>query len=126
MSAPQQYLATAAIGLLGGGLAAIVWRRIDSTYAVLSVSMLFSLLITPYALQYDYVVLTIPLFWILSRMSSLRLRLRAIVIVVLGASFTVQIWQTWSYQGYWQLLGILVAFALVVKAELAPRGIVFG
>ena len=126
MSAPQQYLATAVIGLLGGGLAAIVWRRIDSACAVLSVSTMLSLLITPYVLQYDYVVLTIPLFWIFSHMRSLHLWLRVIVIVVLVASFSVQIWQTWSYQGYWQLLGVLAAFALVVKAELSRRRIALG
>lgn len=124
MGPPKQYLAVVAIGLLGGGLVAVVWRRLDSTCAVVSVATLFSLLITPYALQYDYVVLTISLFWILSHLGSLDLRLRAIVIVVLAASFSVQVWQQWSYQGYWQLLGILAASILVVKAELSPRRVV--
>jgi hypothetical protein len=37
-----------------------------------------------------------------------------VVIALLSFSFSVLVWQDWSYQGYWQLLGIFAVFLLTI------------
>ncbi len=111
---PLQYLVIAGIGLSGLVLVGFAWYRYQSPAVLAAASTILALLITPYALQYDYVPLTIPLFWIFMRMPSLRRATRFIVAVLLFQSFSVLMWQQWSYQGYWQLLGIFLAFSAIV------------
>jgi asparagine N-glycosylation enzyme membrane subunit Stt3 len=36
---------------------------------------------------------------------------------LLAFSFSVLAWQAWSYQGYWQLLGVFAAFAVVLAFD---------
>lgn len=122
---PLQYLLAAGIGLIGLLLVGFSWYHYHSPQVLVAASTILALLITPYALQYDYVPLTIPLFWILRRMSSLHRATRLIVAVSLFPSFSVLVWQRWSYQGYWQLLGIFVAFlAVMVNDAVTPhRGV---
>jgi alpha-1,2-mannosyltransferase len=112
--APLQYLVVLLIGAVALGLTLFAWRRLRDVAVVTSGSMMMTLLITPYALQYDYVPLTIPLFWIFSQMGSLEPMARLVVAALLSLSFSVLVWQDWSYQGYWQLLGVFGAFSMVV------------
>jgi hypothetical protein len=76
--------------------------------------ILLNLLITPYALQYDYILLAPALLWIFSRLphhtAATQLAAGALILV----SFVILLVQSWSYQGYWQLLSIFVVFTLVL------------
>jgi hypothetical protein len=112
--APVQYLVVLLIGVVALGVTLFAWRRLRDVAVVTSASTMMTLLLTPYALQYDYVPLTIPLFWIFSQMDSLRSVTRLVVIALLSFSFSVLVWEDWSYQGYWQLLAVFAAFSIVV------------
>jgi hypothetical protein len=116
VSAPEQYLVVLLVGVVALGVTLFAWRRLGDVAAVTSASTILTLLLTPYALQYDYVPLTVPLFWIFSQMDSLRSVIRLVVIAMLSFSFSVVVWQDWSYQGYWQLLGIFAAFSLTIAS----------
>jgi hypothetical protein len=111
---PVQYLVVFLIGVVGLGPTLFAWRRLRDVAAVTSAATMMTLLLTPYALQYDYVPLTIPLFWVFSQMDSLQLVTRLAVVALLSFGFSVVVWQDWSYQGYWQLLGVFAAFSIVV------------
>lgn len=111
---PLQYLAIAGIGLFGVGLVGFVWYRFHDPAPLTASLMMLTLLVTPYALQYDYVPLTVALLWIFMHMSLLQPRTCVVVAAILLSSFSVLVWQEWSYQGYWQLLGIFVVFLIVV------------
>jgi hypothetical protein len=117
---PLEYFVIAGVGLLGLVIVGLVWYRYRyNPVGLVAASIILTLLITPYALQYDYVPLTVTLLWIFMRMSSLQRTTRLIAILLLLASFSVLMWQEWSYQGYWQLLGVFVAFLVVVASDIA-------
>ncbi|MGD2165238.1 MAG: glycosyltransferase family 87 protein, partial [Anaerolineae bacterium] len=109
-----QYLAAFLAGVAALIVTYLAWSRIHDVAAVTSASTLLTLLLTPYALQYDYVPLTIPLFWAFSKTHSLRSVERLAVAALLSFSFSVLVWQRWSYQGYYQLLGIFGAFSVAL------------
>jgi len=84
--------------------------RSQSLLEITSQSLLISYAITPYALQYDYPPLVIPLFWALS------LPVPSIVpirwkILLTAFVFSVNIWQRSISYGYWIVIG-LTALAL--------------
>jgi hypothetical protein len=118
---PAQYAAVILVGVLALGVTVFTWRRLRDLGAVASASTMVTLLLTPYALQYDYVPLTLPLFWVFSKMPSLTRSARLLVAVLLAFGFSVLVWQDWSYQGYWQLLGVFAAFT--VAALSVGRGV---
>ena len=79
--------------------------------------ILLTLLVTPYALQYDYVPLIVLVFWLLMRSLQSIWQVRLAVILLLLFVFSVLIWQEWSYQGYWQVIGVLTAAIVVMASE---------
>jgi len=109
-----QYILVAGTGALGVALVFFVWRKFNEPAILTAALILLNLLITPYALQYDYVPLTLALFLIMMRVPLLRPLVKFVVIFLLVLSFSVLLWQEWSYQGYWQLLGIFAAFSLTM------------
>ncbi|MGC9335207.1 MAG: glycosyltransferase family 87 protein [Anaerolineae bacterium] len=113
---PAQYLIVFLVGAVGLGVMFFAWHRLQDVVVLTSASTLTTLLLTPYALQYDYVPLTIPLFWMFSQIGSLRAVTRLVVAVLLSLSFSVLVWQDWSYEGYWQLLGVFAAFSVVLAS----------
>lgn len=116
LAAPVQCVVAGCIGLAALGSTVVAWHRLHDVVALASASTIATLLLTPYALQYDYVPLTIPLFWIVSQIGSLRMRTCLVVAALLCFSFSVLVWQDWSYQGFWQLLGVFAAFSVVVAS----------
>lgn len=103
------------------GLAAFLffWTvyRSRSLLAVISVLLLISHSITPYALQYDYPPLVIALFWGLSRLASSP-RALAIGLALAGFVFTVIFWQQNISWAYWMVVGLM---ALVISAVARNR-----
>lgn len=103
------------------GLAAFLffWTvyRTRSLLEVISVLLLISHSITPYALQYDYPPLVIALFWGLSRLASSPRDL-AIGLALAGFVFTVIFWQQNISWAYWMVVGLM---ALVISAVARNR-----
>lgn len=103
------------------GLAAFLffWTvyRTRSLLEVISVLLLISHSITPYALQYDYPPLVIALFWGLSRLASSP-RALAIGLALAGFVFTVIFWQQNISWAYWMVVGLM---ALVISAVARNR-----
>jgi hypothetical protein len=96
-------------GLLaaGGGLAYwLAWRRGADEVYLAALAGALGLVLTPYALQYDYPPLALALFWIYDAWSPMRLPGRWIVVAVLLGVFSVPFWERPVYDGYWIALGI--------------------
>ncbi len=79
--------------------------------------LIFSLAFTPYALQYDYVPLILPVFWVIQKMPAMPSHWQWAVGGLLTAGFSVVLWQTDAYEGYWLLLGIGSAFMLTLAQQ---------
>ena len=110
-------LALAALLLLSVAGAALlyVWRRDQTPATLLSTLTLATLLVTPYTLQYDYVILVVPLVVALSRFMRMRSLHRLIVAAILASCCVLIAVQMWSYQGYWILLGVLAAYVIAAS-----------
>ena len=89
----------------------IIVLRSQSLLEVISLSLLISCAITPYALQYDYPPLVVTLFWALSLPQSNRAaRINALLAAFV---FFVSVWQPSIAFRYWVVVGLI---ALVVNA----------
>ena len=111
---PFHYLIATALAISGVALVLVSWRQSRYLPTTLSAALVLTFLVTPYALQYDYVVLVLPFFWIVMHLPALENTLRAMTVGLLLFSFSVLIWQQWSSQGYFQLLALAGAFALTL------------
>ena len=98
-------------------VAVTVWRS-DSLLIVVSVSVLASFAVTPYALQYDYPPLVIPFFWNLFAFKSTG-RGRWVALLLAGFVLSVIIWQQNISWAYWMVAGLL---ALYFWAEMFGQG----
>ncbi len=93
--------------IIGGFTLIFFVLRSNSLMKVVIVSLLVSFAVTPYALQYDFPLLTLPLFWAmaLSTRSSLALwggwAISAFIASVL-------IWERPISDGYWIVIGLIV------------------
>jgi hypothetical protein len=98
----------------GSGLAIwLAWHTAFEKAYLTSLAGAVGLLLTPYALQYDYPLLILALFGIYQNMSQVRSHLRWIALAILGAVFSVPVWESPIYDGYWILLGIVVLLLLL-------------
>jgi hypothetical protein len=103
-------------GLMAAGSGAALWlawrNRADAVYLV-ALSFCLGLLLTPYALQYDYPPLALALFWVLGALPRQRPVLFWGGLAVLAFVYTVPLWEHPVYDGYWIVLGVaslLVAY----------------
>jgi hypothetical protein len=86
---------------------ALTLHRSKSLLALMSISLLISFVITPYALQYDYAPLVIVLFWALSLcISDPKLRRGGLVLAMFV--FSVSVWQQNIAWGYWIVVGLVM------------------
>lgn len=110
------------------GIFVFFWSafRAESVMELVSRLLLVSYAITPYALQYDYPSLAIPLFWALSRCTTSP---KALVVgsVLAGFVFSVIFWQQNISWAYWMVVGsialMLWAFLSRKNYSGSPRGI---
>jgi hypothetical protein len=101
--------------------------RSNSLMKVVIVSVLASFAVTPYALQYDFPLLTLPLFWAMALFTRSRKALWG------GLAFSifiisVLIWESSMSDGYWMVIGLigLTAWSWVVaKDESIPEDLLF-
>ena len=114
------------IGLIIG-IFCITWVIVKSQslmkYVVISIIVTFA--ITPYAVQYDYPLLTLPIFWSLAEISQKRgFRIVGYSICVFIAS--VVIWEHPISDGYWMVIGVIVlvvfGWITALKNKTLPSG----
>lgn len=90
----------------------MVWKS-DSLLRAVSISVLASLALTPYALQYDYPPLVIPFFWALWQSISTTGE-RKFAFFLAGFVLSVIFWQQNISWAYWMVVGSIL---LCVWAE---------
>jgi hypothetical protein len=88
----------------------LAWRaprlRSDRAYGA-SLGVVLTLLLTPYALLYDYTPLVVGQLWAYQRLSrGVTSARRWLAIAVLGFMFSVLLWAGPEYDGYWLGLGM--------------------
>ncbi len=124
LGVPEQFtfLFWGVMALLGGWLVYIIYRHYRKFIPLTAVSVLYTFVITPYTLQYDYVLLVVPVFWMVQQLPHVKVKFRYSVIGLLLFAFSVYFWQTWSYECYWQVIAVMLAFGLlVVGLRQAPQ-----
>ena len=98
------YIVAIIIGVLS--IVFVVWRS-NSLMKVVIISLLVSFAVTPYSLQYDFPLLTFPLFWAAALFVRSRKALwGGLAIITFIAS--VVIWQRSSNDAYWIVIGLIV------------------
>ena len=119
---PQLRLPLYGFGILCGAIILLgtVWCS-RSVLEVLSISLLVSYAVTPYAMQYDNPSLVIVLFWALSVCSTSPKGLR-VGLLLAGFVFSVIFWQQNISWGFWMVVGtaVLALWAWVVRKRTAP------
>ena len=93
--------------ITGGVIVVFVVLRSDSLLKIVIVSLLVSFAVTPYTLQYDFPLLTFPLFWA----TALFIRSRRAMWGGLAFSAfiaSVLIWERPISDGYWMVIGLTV------------------
>ena len=98
------YIIVALIGVL---TVIFVVLRSDSLMKVATISLLVSFAVTPYALQYDFPLLTLPLFWA----TALFTRSDQVLKVGLALSLfmaSVLLWEHPISDAYWIVIGLIV------------------
>jgi len=98
-----------------------IWYS-QSLLQVMSISLLVSFALTPYAMQYDNPSLIIVVFWALSICALSPSGMR-VGILLAGFVFSVIFWQQNISWAYWMVVGsiALALWALVIKKPLADR-----
>ena len=105
-------------GLLAAGstlLLWLAWHNVEQETYVMALVSALGLLITPYALQYDYPPLLLALFWVYRAWSGARPWQRWASGVALVLAFSVPLWEHPIYDGYWILMGVLAALLLLSR-----------
>lgn len=90
----------------------LAWHHVDDPVYLLSLASAVGLLLTPYALQYDYPPLILALFWIWRALPNMPHVRRWIAGATLAFVLVVPLWERPAYDGYWILLGISIALLL--------------
>lgn len=117
ISEVNTYLIAGLLGVVGLMLVGLSWIRIKNPVIIAGSAFLLTLLITPYALQYDFVPLIVLVFWLLMRSSKSIRPVQLAVPLLFVLVFSVLMWQEWSYQGYWQIIGILIMTIIVMAFD---------
>jgi hypothetical protein len=112
-----QIAIAATIGLLGIALIVIIWKRYNDPVYLAAAGLILTLLLTPYALQYDYVPLTLAFLLTLKHLPDLKPLPRAAAILPLVLSVLVLYLARLQYQATWILLFVSVSFAVAVLAK---------
>ncbi|MBN2114928.1 MAG: DUF2029 domain-containing protein [Anaerolineales bacterium] len=99
-----------------------IWRS-ESFLQVMSISLLVSYALTPYAMQYDNPSLIIVVFWALSICSS-SLRGMRVAVLLAGFVFSVIFWQQNISWAYWIVVGsiALAAWAMLLDQKVVLKG----
>jgi hypothetical protein len=114
-------VATVLWGLVGAiSLALLAWAFVSGapTLYLGILAAALGMLITPYAMQYDYPLLSVGLLWVLGRLKQAEGAWRWACTAVLLFAFSVPIWEGPVTDGLW--LAITIATLLVLLADHGP------
>jgi hypothetical protein len=114
-------LLAGAVAILGSALLVWVWRRFNEPVTLAAAATILTLLITPYALLYDFVLLTLAFMLILKGLPGLRLPMRTFVLILLALSILIQFWAKLQFQAYLILLAIAACFSISICSLPMPN-----
>ena len=94
--------------LIGLTILAIITLKSDSPIQIAVASLLVNFAITPYALQYDYPLLTLVLFWAIA-LAQFRQRQWITIVgaIITLFIFSVPFWERPISDGYWIVIGLI-------------------
>jgi hypothetical protein len=96
------------IAAITGGLTVVfAVLRSDSLMKVATVSLLVSFAVTPYTLQYDFPLLTVPLFWATALFTQSKQALKVGLALSLFMA-SVLFWEHPISDAYWIVIGLIV------------------
>lgn len=96
------------------------WLRTDRVYGA-SLGVALTLLLTPYALLYDYTPLIVGQLWVYRRLSRGVTGVRRwLALGLLVFMFSVLLWARPEYDGYWLALGMGVLLLLLGRGAVDP------
>jgi len=95
----------------------LAWRNEADVVYLAALAGALGLLLTPYAMQYDYPPLALALFWVYGAWSRVQSFVRWAALAVLGFVFSVPFWEHPVYDGYWIVLGV-VGLLIFLNAPL--------
>jgi hypothetical protein len=107
-----QALAAAGIGLAGAILVTRTWRQGRDPLTLAASTLLLTLLVTPYALYYDFVPLTLVFFLIARDLPALPRAAAIVIALLLLASIGIQLLARLQFHTYWIVLILTASFAL--------------
>jgi len=116
-----KFVIAAIFWLLGIALVIWVWKRYANPVYLAAAALILTLLTTPYALQYDYVPLTLPFLLTLKHLPGLKPPQRVAAILPLAASIFVLYLAKFQYQATWILLFVAISFAIAVSRTSLNR-----
>lgn len=111
---PFQYLLVIPIGVAGLLTIRRSVKIVQPLEGLILSVLVFSYLVTPLVLQYDYVPLCFVLYFLFKNLWRVTKVKRWVIALLLAFSFSVQLWQTWSYEGYLLLLSFSIAFFILI------------
>jgi len=96
----------------------LLWRAWKHQDALLltAVAVTLNMVLTPYAMGYDFPVLALPFIWILNQLKNKRNYIPSVIILV--ALLIIPFFERISYDAYWITLGLFSLVAL----QLPPLG----
>lgn len=103
----------------------LIWRafrRGDEMNYLASLGSALGLVVTPYALQYDYPILAFPLLWIYQALVQTQGWRRLLSIAILGVIFSVLLWERPMSDAYWIPLGVSLLLIVLESEDGKPLG----
>ncbi len=111
------YASLAALCLL------LIWQafqRRDEMNYLASLGSALGLVVTPYALQYDYPILAFALLWIYKTLTQTQGWRRLLSISILGVIFSVPLWERPMSDAYWIPMGVTLLLVVLESEDEKP------
>jgi hypothetical protein len=101
------------------------WNTRNTPVYIAAAATLLTLLITPYALQYDFVPLTLVFFLLVKHLDELKPAARNFILASILAMMLLPFFATWMFQMYWDTLLLAIGYALLLtqEANAAPSSL---
>jgi hypothetical protein len=101
------------------------WNTRNTPVYIAAAATLLTLLITPYALQYDFVPLTLVFFLLVKHLDELKPAARNFILASILAMMLLPFFATWMFQMYWDTLLLAIGYALLLtqEADAAPSSL---
>jgi hypothetical protein len=109
------YFVIALVGLLGLYIMIYTWRYFYTPVYMASAGTLVTLLLTPYALLYDYVTLIVPFFVVVKSLPNLSKTSTSICVGLFALIGLAQFFAELQFQAYWILVFMTGAYLIVIR-----------